>query len=73
LSINQCKTERVARLIGVAAAGDASHNIFSFSMSLKDELKLWQAARNAFDTGDYEKSLELFGVRRGFADLSTVR
>jgi hypothetical protein len=44
------------------------------SLRLKDELKLWQAARNAFDAGKYEKSLKLFGVRRcGFADLRTAR
>jgi hypothetical protein len=32
-------------------------------MLLKDELRIWQAARNAFDAGNYEQSLELFGVR----------
>lgn len=32
-------------------------------MSLKDELALWSAARDAFNVDDYTLSLELFGVR----------
>ncbi|KAJ7907021.1 hypothetical protein B0H13DRAFT_2332756 [Mycena leptocephala] len=40
-------------------------------MSLKDELKLWQTARNAFDAGNYEKSLELFGRIPPSATAST--
>ncbi|KAF8206922.1 hypothetical protein K438DRAFT_1962571 [Mycena galopus ATCC 62051] len=40
-------------------------------MSLKDELKLWQAARNAFDDGNYEKSLQLFGRLPRSATVST--
>lgn len=32
-------------------------------MSLKDELKIWAAALNAFNAGNYRRALELFGVR----------
>ncbi|KAJ7852777.1 hypothetical protein B0H14DRAFT_2759304 [Mycena olivaceomarginata] len=40
-------------------------------MLLKDELRIWQAARNAFDAGNYEQSLELFGRLPRSATIST--
>ncbi|KAF7335764.1 P-type phospholipid transporter [Mycena venus] len=40
-------------------------------MSLKDELKLWHAARNAFDNGHYEESLKLFSRLPRSAMVST--
>ncbi|KAJ6461591.1 hypothetical protein C8R47DRAFT_1159304 [Mycena vitilis] len=40
-------------------------------MSLKDELKLWQMTRNAFDVGDYVKALDLLNRMPRAAIVST--
>jgi hypothetical protein len=32
-------------------------------MSLKAELETWASALEAYDAGDYEKSLDMFSVR----------
>ncbi|KAJ6589727.1 hypothetical protein B0H19DRAFT_922802 [Mycena capillaripes] len=40
-------------------------------MSLKDELKLWQLTRKAFDDSNYEKALDLFGRMPRSATVST--